>query len=68
MWYNLCYIKTKKCTFDTREGQSMNDCDFSTTCETKLGGCFTADAFVDQENNYVHTSGCLDTTDECKLI
>jgi len=45
----------------------MNDCDFSTTCETKLGGCLSADAYVDNENNYVHSSGCLDTTEDCKF-
>lgn len=62
-----CY----ECTFDTTKGQSMNDCDFTKTCETKLGGCLTADTFTDSftgENfdmeNFVHRSGCLDNTEE----
>jgi len=45
----------------------MNDCDFTKTCETKLGGCLTADSFTDEEN-FVHRSGCLDNTEELQQL
>ena len=45
----------------------MNDCNFTTTCQTELGGCLTADVYLDQENNYFHSSGCIDN-EVCKSI
>ena len=46
----------------------MNDCNFTTTCQTELGGCLTADVYLDQENNYFHSTGCIDNTEACKSI